>query len=259
MFDSGGMESFTSGGPSGKKRKRDQDRLNLEQREQRARRMQIREHLRQETIFQKCHFCYGASRGSKVFKKHLVISLGDKCLLMLPPFGSLVDQHCIIAPLDHKLSMAHLDEDEQHEVERFKQSLRNMFMAQNMDVLFMETVTPYNLRRQRHAYLECIPVPIHAGQEAPSFFKVAIMESDEEWSQHKKVIDTQGRSIQKVSLEYGLCTFLKKKLDMMTFQVLTSTTATLSVPVSLHPVCAQRLPLLPCRLWSQAHWIRACD
>lgn len=200
MYSSGAMESFSSG-DIGRKRRRDRrmdSRDTMQRQEQHVKRMQIREHLRQSSIFEKCHFCFGADRGSAVFKKHLVIALGEKCLLMLPPFGSLVEQHCVIAPLDHKLSLAHLDEDEQQEVQRFKQSLRRMFHAQKKDVLFMETVTPYNLRKQRHAYLECIPVPIQTGQEAPSFFKKAIMEADEEWSQNKKLIDTKGRTIEKV-------------------------------------------------------------
>lgn len=45
-----------------------------------------------------------------------------------------------------------------------------MFAAQRQDVIFMEIVT--DLRRQTHTFIECIPVPLAIGDQAPMYFKV---------------------------------------------------------------------------------------
>lgn len=66
-----------------------------------------------------------------------------------------------------------------------------MFHEQNKGVVFMETVT--NIRSQRHTVIEAIPIPYGVYEDAPAYFKEAIMASDEEWSQHKKLIDTSER------------------------------------------------------------------
>lgn len=66
-----------------------------------------------------------------------------------------------------------------------------MFHAQGKGVIFMETVT--NVRSQRHTAIECIPIPYGVYEDAPAYFKEAILGSGEEWSQHKKLIDTSIR------------------------------------------------------------------
>ena len=38
--------------------------------------------------------------------------------------------------------------------------------------------------------IECIPVPMDKWEDAPAYFKEAILSSEEEWSQHQKVIET---------------------------------------------------------------------
>jgi hypothetical protein len=63
-----------------------------------------------------------------------------------------------------------------------------MFHDQGKGVVFMETVI--NIRAHRHAVIEAIPLPYGDYEDAPAYFKEAIMVSAEEWSQHKKVIDT---------------------------------------------------------------------
>ena len=60
--------------------------------------------------------------------------------------------------------------------------------------------------------IECIPLEQHLFEEAPIYFKKAILESDEMWSVNKKLIDTREkgllRSIPKnfpyFSVEFGL-------------------------------------------------------
>lgn len=66
-----------------------------------------------------------------------------------------------------------------------------MFHEKGQGVVFMETVI--NLRSQRHTVIEAIPMPFGDYQDAPAYFKEAILACDEEWSQHKKLIDTSDR------------------------------------------------------------------
>jgi hypothetical protein len=165
-----------------------------ERHEKSQRERQIREHRKQQNSLDQCPFCF---KTSKTFKKHMIIALGDKAFLTLPPYGSLVTDHCIITTLEHHTSMYETDESEWYEVQKFKQSLKKMFAAQNKDVIFMETVTPYSQKKNKHSFIECIPLPYRLAQEAPSYFKKAILESESEWSQNKKLIDTRGKGIKK--------------------------------------------------------------
>lgn len=73
-------------------------------------------------------------------------------------------------------------------------SLVRMYDSRNLDVIFYENAaSPW---RKRHAAIVVVPLPRSLGETAPAFFKEAILSSDEEWSQHKKIIDTLARSRQ---------------------------------------------------------------
>jgi hypothetical protein len=41
-----------------------------------------------------------------------------------------------------------------------------------------------------------VPLPYSLGETAPAFFKEAFLSTEEEWSQHKKIIDTLAKSKQ---------------------------------------------------------------
>jgi hypothetical protein len=66
-----------------------------------------------------------------------------------------------------------------------------MFAKEKRSVIFMEIAM--NFKKQRHTFLECIPVEINMIKQAPIYFKKAIQESESEWSQHKKLIDMTNR------------------------------------------------------------------
>lgn len=70
-----------------------------------------------------------------------------------------------------------------------------MFNEQGCGVIFMET--SMKKHQHRHTMIEAIPVPYGTYEQAPAYFKEAMMAVDEEWSQHKKVIDTTERGIRK--------------------------------------------------------------
>ena len=91
------------------------------------------------------------------------------------------------------------------------------FAVSRQEVLFLEHVSPRDLQRKRHFAIECIPIPRAAAAQADGaptsnvcgrcpvrilmggfscgwagYFKKALLESDEEWSQHKKLYTTKG-------------------------------------------------------------------
>jgi hypothetical protein len=63
-----------------------------------------------------------------------------------------------------------------------------MYHDQGRSCIFYENAaTPH---RKMHAAMVAVPLPYELGDTAPAFFKEAILEADEEWTQHKKLIDT---------------------------------------------------------------------
>ena len=73
-------------------------------------------------------------------------------------------------------------------------SLTRMYHDQGRDVIFYENAAAP--QRKKHAAMEVIPLPYSLGQTAPAFFKEAILTADEEWTQHKKLIDTLAKANQ---------------------------------------------------------------
>ncbi|XP_010552845.1 PREDICTED: CWF19-like protein 2 [Tarenaya hassleriana] len=71
-----------------------------------------------------------------------------------------------------------------------------MFAKQGKEVVFLETVMGLSQQR-RHCMIECIPLPQDIAKEAPLYFKKAIDEAEDEWSQHnaKKLIDTSVKGL----------------------------------------------------------------
>jgi hypothetical protein len=63
-----------------------------------------------------------------------------------------------------------------------------MYASQNLDVIFYENAAAP--QRRKHAAIFAVPLPQDLGEVAPAYFKEAILSSDEQWSQHKPIIDT---------------------------------------------------------------------
>jgi hypothetical protein len=179
QYDSIGNESMNS-----KKRKRDDE-------ENKLRKKQINEYNKMKSIGDTCTLCYNSPK----MKKYLIIALGEKAYLAIPPFGSLLKNHCIISTFEHRNAMNQCDEDEWNEIIKFRSSLKKMFASLGKDVLFIETVTSYNMKKQLHSFIECIPISYEDMEVAPGYFKKAILDSDSEWSQNQKLIDTRGKGI----------------------------------------------------------------
>ena len=150
------------------------------------------ESRKMEEMLDKCKYCVD----STCFPKHLLVAMGINTYLCAPPHQSLTEGHCMIVPLHHSPCFLQLDENVVSEIKIFQKGLTKMFSDNNMDAMFTECYTSSS--RKSHMYIECIPVPKSEGSMAPMYFKKAILESDAEWAQNKKLIDTRSKELRKV-------------------------------------------------------------
>ncbi|KAJ1559099.1 hypothetical protein HK405_012005, partial [Cladochytrium tenue] len=133
---------------------------------------------------EKCAYCWqdgGAPRCQ-------VVALGTQCYLGLPATVPLVEDHCVIVPVQHVLTTLELEDDAWDEIANFMKCLIRMQWGRNHGVLFFEQVV--NFRWHRHTVIECVPVPMDKFEDAPAYFREALNAAGEEWSQHRKIIDT---------------------------------------------------------------------
>ena len=69
-----------------------------------------------------------------------------------------------------------------------------MYHDQKRSVIFYENAAVPH--RKKHAAMEVVPLPYSLGETAPAYFREAILSADEEWTQHKKLIDTLSKARQ---------------------------------------------------------------
>uniref|UniRef100_A0A6N2MSN5 Cwf19-like C-terminal domain-containing protein n=1 Tax=Salix viminalis TaxID=40686 RepID=A0A6N2MSN5_SALVM len=141
---------------------------------------------------ERCHFCFENPNRPK----HLVVSIANFTYLMLPQGQPIAPGHCCILPMQHDSSSRNVDNNVWDEIRNFKKCLIMMFSKQEKELVFLETVI--NLSQQRrHCLIECIPLPREIAKQAPLYFKKAIDEAEDEWSQHnaKKLIDTSEKGL----------------------------------------------------------------
>jgi hypothetical protein len=155
------------------------------------------ESLRMTHIMDNCKRCLD----NEGFDKHLLIAVGINVYLTLPAVQSLINGHCLLVPMEHKSNSMILDENVWSEMNVYRKGLTRMFSDRDMDVVYMETYT--HSKRQGHMCIECIPIPKDVGHLAQMYFKKAIQESDQEWSDNKKLIDTSKKGV-RGSLPVGL-------------------------------------------------------
>uniref|UniRef100_A0A915EWY6 CWF19-like protein 2 n=1 Tax=Ditylenchus dipsaci TaxID=166011 RepID=A0A915EWY6_9BILA len=92
--------------------------------------------------------------------------------------------------MGHYASSLLLDEDVYEEMKLWFKGLVAMWRdddEKEQDCIFIENGKHAN--EQRHMTIECIPMPKEPGDLAPIYFKKAIMDSEKEWSDNKKLIE----------------------------------------------------------------------
>ncbi|PIA31458.1 hypothetical protein AQUCO_04900036v1 [Aquilegia coerulea] len=141
---------------------------------------------------ERCQYCFE----NPTRPRHLVVSIANFTYLMLPQWQPLVQGHCCILPMQHEAATRNIDDNVWDEIRNFKKCLIMMFAKQEKEVVFLETVVGLSQQR-RHCLVECVPLPRELAREAPLYFKKAIDEAEEEWSQHnsKKLTDTSTKGL----------------------------------------------------------------
>lgn len=141
---------------------------------------------------ERCLFCFENPNRPK----HLVVAIANFTYLMLPQWQPVVAGHCCILPMQHESATRTIDNNVWDEIRNFKKCLIMMFAKQDKELVFLETVMGLSQQR-RHCLVECIPLPRKIAKQAPLYFKKAIDEAEDEWSQHnaKKLIDTSEKGL----------------------------------------------------------------
>ncbi|KAK1773259.1 CwfJ C-terminus 2-domain-containing protein-like protein [Copromyces sp. CBS 386.78] len=119
-----------------------------------------------------------------------IISLATRVYLTLPPSPELTGAEggALIVPISHRTNLLECDDDEWEEIRNFQKSLTRLYHEQGREVLFYENAAAPG--RRLHAAMVAVPIPWDLGDTAPAFFREAMLSADDEWAQHKKVIDT---------------------------------------------------------------------
>jgi len=139
-----------------------------------------------------------------------VVSLATRVYLTLPTEPEISEGGACIVPIQHRTNLLECDDDEWEEIrachsifsscsaltisQNFMKSLIRMYHDQGRSVIFYENAAVP--QRKKHAAMEVVPLPYSLGETAPAFFKEAILTADEEWTQHKKLIDTLSKARQ---------------------------------------------------------------
>ncbi|KAK4176971.1 CwfJ C-terminus 1-domain-containing protein-like protein [Triangularia setosa] len=155
----------------------------------------VTEYKKLNRILDTCPLCYHEDKAPpQNLPLAPVISLATRTYLTLPPSPELTGAEggAVIVPLSHRTNLLECDDDEWEEIRNFMKSLTRLYHDQGREVLFYENAAAP--QRRLHAAMVAVPIPYELGDTAPAFFREAMMSSDEEWSQHKKVIDTLKKS-----------------------------------------------------------------
>ncbi|PNS18993.1 hypothetical protein CAC42_6088 [Sphaceloma murrayae] len=169
----------------------------------------INDFQRHQRALDACPLCHHEDRGEPPVAP--VISLGTRTYLTLTPEPDLVPLGAVIVPVQHRTNLLECDDDEWEEIRNFQKSLTRFYDSMNRGVVFYENAAERGGRK--HAAMVAVPLRWDLVDAAPGFFKEAILQSDEEWSQHRKVIET-GKGARE---RYGKGAFRKMMVKEMPY------------------------------------------
>ncbi|KAF3895110.1 Pre-mRNA-splicing factor cwf19 [Trichophyton interdigitale] len=152
----------------------------------------ISEFQKMNRILDNCPLCHHEDTGKPPLAP--VVSLATRVYLTLPTEPELNEGSTCIVPIQHRTNLLECDDDEWEEIRNFMKCLTMLYHDQGRDVIFYENAARPG--QKRHAAMEVVPLPYSLGETAPAFFREAIISADEEWTQHKKVIDTLAKARQ---------------------------------------------------------------
>ncbi|CAG0879170.1 unnamed protein product [Darwinula stevensoni] len=179
----------------------------VEKEEQQERKAAARESLGRQRAMESCRLCFDSPR----LIKHLVVAMGKltvcfsqppgqlnpfcfiQAYLSVPGYASLVEGQCIISSLQHVSCCTTADEDVWAEIQDFAHGLVRMYEGEGKDVVFFESAM--GLKHFPHLSIHCIPLQRELADLAPMYFKKAILECEQEWSQNRKLVDLKGKDV----------------------------------------------------------------
>ncbi|KAK6958445.1 hypothetical protein Daesc_001246 [Daldinia eschscholtzii] len=150
----------------------------------------VGEFQRVNKILDKCQLCHHEDTNQPPIAP--IVSLATRVYLTLPTEPELSEGGAVIVPIQHRTNLLECDDDEWEEIRNFMKCLTRMYHEQGREVIFYENAAAPH--RHMHAAMQAVPIPYDLGDTAPAFFKEAMLTTDEEWSQHKKIIDTGKRA-----------------------------------------------------------------
>ncbi|KAG5951932.1 hypothetical protein E4U53_001967 [Claviceps sorghi] len=148
--------------------------------------MAVTQFQRLNRVLDSCPLCYHEEQNRPPVAP--VVSLATRVFLTLPPEPEISPGGAVIVPLSHRVNLLECDDDEWEEIRNFMKALTRMYHDQGREVVFYENAAAPH--RHLHAAMVAVPIPYSEGATAPAYFKEAFLSSDEEWSQHRKIIDT---------------------------------------------------------------------
>lgn len=179
------MEESLQGKLPNKAKRKESDRE--QKRDDKRRRIGIEEYLKQQNAVADCSFCWNESQLPKL----KVLSYATKTYLAVSNKVDILPGYCLIIPTQHVSNMLELDDEAYEEVRNYMKTLIHFFGSLSptpQSVIFAETVITHH--RSRHTVIECIPLPTEKWELAPQYFKESLQASADEWSTHRKVIET---------------------------------------------------------------------
>ncbi|KXH64816.1 hypothetical protein CSAL01_11665 [Colletotrichum salicis] len=150
----------------------------------------VNEYQKVSRILDNCPLCHHEDKGQPPLAP--VISLATRVFLTLPTEPEVSEGGAVITPMAHRKNLLECDDDEWEEIRNFMKSLTRMYHEKGQEVIFYENAaTP---QRHLHAAMMAIPIPYEEGATAPAYFKEAFLTTEDEWSQHRKIIDTAAKA-----------------------------------------------------------------
>ncbi|TKX25279.1 hypothetical protein C1H76_2512 [Elsinoe australis] len=146
----------------------------------------VGEFQRMQRALDACPLCHHEERNEPPTAP--VVSLATRTYLTLTTEPEMVKYGAVVVPVQHRGNLLECDDDEWEEIRNFMKSLTRWYASMDRGVVFYENAAERGGRR--HAALVAVPLRWDLVDAAPGFFKEAILAADEEWSQHRKVIET---------------------------------------------------------------------
>jgi hypothetical protein len=150
----------------------------------------IGDYQKMKQAIDSCPLCHHEDKGTPPVAP--LVALGTRVFLTLATEPEVSEGGACIVPVEHHANLLECDEDEWEEMRNFMKCLTRMYHEQGREVLFYENAA--SPQKRRHAAMQAVPLPYSVGETAPAFFREAMLVADEEWAQHKKVLDTGKRA-----------------------------------------------------------------